>query len=168
MEALIKKTCLWWVYLAGILLLVIVLTTSINIIAFGLDKVARIFNSDVGALSGYEDLVRLLVSCIALMFFPWAQTERGHVAVDFLAAKFSEKWQTRLDILWLFCTLILVIFLGILMFFGLLESKSDGSLSSILGWKEWPFYIPGIISLVMWTIVLIYQIFITKGEKLNG
>ncbi len=168
MEALIKKACLWWVYLSGILLLILVLTTVVNIMAFGLDKVARIFDHNVGALSGYEDLVRLLVSCIALMFFPWAQSQRGHVAVDFFAAKFSEKWQARLDVFWLFCTLILVIFLGILMCFGMVESYEDGTLSSILGWAEWPFYIPGIISLLMWTIVLVYQIFVTKGEKLNG
>lgn len=168
MEAKIKKACLWWVYLAGILLLVVVLTTAINIMAFGLDRVARIFDSNVGALSGYEDLVRLLVSCIALMFFPWAQSERGHIAVDFFAARLSDKTQERFDIFWLFLTLLLVIFLGVLMVFGMLESRDDGALSSILGWSEWPFYIPGIISLVMWTIVLIYQIFVTKGRKLNG
>jgi len=55
-----------------------------------------------------------------------------------------------------------------LMYLGLLESKDDGALSSILGWHEWPFYIPGIISLFLWAIVLIFQIFVHKGEKLNG
>lgn len=168
MESGLRKICLWWVYLSGILLLLVVFTTVINISAFGLDKIARIYGSNVGALPGYEDFVRLSMSCIALMFFPWAQAERGHISVDFFANKFSYAWQKYLDILWLSFTLVLVVFLGILMFLGMLESKDDGALSSILGWVEWPFYIPGIISLILWALVLVYQIFIHKGEKLNG
>lgn len=168
MENLLRKVCLWWVYLSGVLLLLVVMTTVINITAFGLDKVARIFDSSVYGLSGYEDFVRLLISCIALMFFPWAQAQRGHVSVDFFAAKFSKKFQQTLDIFWLSCTLLLVIFLGVLMFLGLLESKADGALSSVLGWAEWPFYIPGIISLILWAAVLCFQIFVHKGEKLDG
>ncbi len=168
MEALIKKACLWWVYLSGVLLLVIVLVTVINISAFGLDRIARLFDMNVSGLSGYEDFVRLTISCIALMFFPWAQAQRGHIAVDFFANKFSTKLQQRLDMFWLGLTLILVMFLGVLMFYGMLESKEDGALSPILGWTEWPFYIPGVISLFLWTIVLAYQLFINKGEKLNG
>ncbi len=167
MEALLRKVCLWWVYLSGVLLLVVVLITVINISAFGLDKIARMYGSNVGALPGYEDFVHLLIPCIALMFFPWAQAERGHISVDFFANKFSSTWQTYLDILWLSFTLVLVIFLGVLMYLGLLESKDDEAISSILGWAEWPFYIPGIISLFLWTLVLIYQIFVNKGEKLN-
>lgn len=168
MESLLRKACLWWVYLSGVLVTIVVLTTVINIGAFGLDKVARIFDSNVSALSGYEDLVRLLTSCIALMFFPWAQAKRGHVSVDFFADKFSIKWQQRLDIIWLFCTLVLVVFLGILMYFGMLESYDDNAVSSTLGWAEWPFYMPGIISLFLWTLVLLFQIFLHKGGKLDG
>lgn len=168
MEKQLRKMCLWWVYLSGILLLLVVLMTVLNISAFGLDKIARMYGSNVGALPGYEDLVRLSMSCIALMFFPWAQAERGHISVDFFANKFSSNWQKYLDILWLSCTLILVVFLGILMFLGMLESREDGALSSVLGWTEWPFYIPGIISLSLWSLVLFFQIFFHKGEKLNG
>ena len=167
MEALLRKACLWWVYLAGVLLLLLVLVTVINISAFGLDKIARMYGSNVAALPGYEDFVRLIIGCIALMFFPWAQAERGHIAVDFFANNFSSAWQKNLDILWLSLTLILVIFLGLLMFLGLLESRDDGALSSILGWIEWPFYIPGVLSLILWALVLAFQIFINKGEKLN-
>lgn len=168
MESLLRKTCLWWVYLSGILVTIVVLTTVINIGAFGLDKVARIFDSNVSALSGYEDLVRLLTSCIALMFFPWAQAKRGHVSVDFFADKFPLRWQYILDILWLSCTLLLVVFLAILMYYGLIESFEDGAVSTTLGWVEWPFYIPGIISLFLWTLVLMFQIFLHRGGKLDG
>lgn len=167
METLLHRICLWWVYLSGILLLLIVCTTVINISAFGLDKIARIYGHNIGGLPGYEDFVRLLIGCVALMFFPLAQAQRGHIAVDFFANKFSPSWQKYLDILWLSCTLLLVVFLCILMYFGMLESRDDGALSSILGWTEWPFYIPGIISLILWSAVLVYQIFINKGEALN-
>lgn len=168
MESRLRQICLWWVYLAGIMLLILVLTTVVNISAFALDKVARLFDSNVSGLSGYEDLVRLLTSCIALMFFPWAQAKRGHVAVDFFADRFSAGFQQVLDIVWLICTLIFVLFLGILMFFGMLESFSDGSVSTTLGWAEWPFYIPGIISLGLWSVVLFFQIFLHKGGKIDG
>jgi len=168
MESLLRKICLWWVYLSGILLLIVVLVTVVNISAFGLDKIARMYGSNVSALPGYEDFVRLLISCIALMFFPWAQAKRGHISVDFFANKFSSSLQQKLDILWLSCTLILVLFLGVLMFLGMLESREDGALSSILGWIEWPFYIPGVISLILWSLVLIFQIFVHKGGKLDG
>lgn len=167
-EGKLKKLCLWWVYLAGILLFIVVTTTVINIAAFGLDKVARIFDSNVSALSGYEDLVRLLTSCIALMFFPWAQAQRGHVAVDFFANKFSPKVQQYFDMLWLSCTLVFVVFLTILMFMGMIESYEDGAVSTTLGWAEWPFYGPGIISLALWAVVLAFQIFLHKGGKIDG
>jgi TRAP-type C4-dicarboxylate transport system permease small subunit len=64
--------------------------------------------------------------------------------------------------------LIFVIFLGILMFMGMTESFSDGSVATTLGWAQWPFYIPGIISLGLWSIVLFFQIFLHKGGKLDG
>lgn len=167
MQTLIKKACLYWAYLSGMLLLLVVVITVINICAFALDKVAQIYGLSISGLSGYEDFVKLSMSCIALMFFPWVQAQRGHISIDFFADKFPSKWQERLNILWLFLTLILSLFLGILMFLGMLESRNDNELTGVLEWVEWPFYFPGIISLFLWTIVLIYQIFVNKGEKLK-
>lgn len=159
MEKAIRTSCLIWVYLAGIILISIVLVTVFNIGAFGLDKIARNFNLSIGGIPGYEDFIELSMSCVALMFFPYTQLERGHVSVDFFADKLSTKNQVLLDKIWLFVTFCIVIFLAYFMFLGLLESRSDSAVSSILGWSKWPFYIPGTISLVMWSLVLIYQIF---------
>lgn len=159
MENLIRKSCLIWVYIAGIVLLSIVLVTVFNIGAFGLDKIARNFNFSIGGISGYEDYIELAMSCVTLMFFPYTQLERGHVSVDFFAEKLSTKMQIFIDKIWLFVTLGVVIFLAYYMYLGLFESKGDDEVSSILGWSKWPFYVPGIISLIMWAIVLIYQIF---------
>lgn len=168
METIIKKICLYWVYLAGIMILIIVLSTVFNIAAFGLDKMARLFDLNVGGLPGYEDLVRLSISCIALMLFPWAQLEKGHVSVDFFTENLATHLQIILDKVWLIVTFVLVVFLSITMMLGLMESYDDNALSRILGWSEWPFYIPGIISLILWALVLFYQIFLEKRGHIDG
>lgn len=162
MKDLLTKICLWWVYLAGIALLLIIAVTVVNVSAFGLDKVARSFGANVSGLPGYEDFIRLLMSCVALMFFPWTQLKQGHIAVDFLANRFPEGLQHFLDVFWSIATLGLVIFLIYFMYHGMLESRADNALSAVLGWSEWPFYIPGILSLVLWGVVLIYQIIFNK------
>ncbi len=158
MEEWLKKITLIWVYLAGILLFAMVLTTVYNIGAFGLDKIARNYGEHIEGLPGYEDFIRLGMSCVALMFFPWTQMKRGHISVDFFVEKLSSKTQRFLDRIWLGFTLCFVTFLTVYMYRGMLESKEDGALSSVLGWIEWPFYIPGIISLVLWVLVLTYQV----------
>lgn len=150
------------------MILTIILVTVFNIAAFGLDKIARVYDLNVGGLPGYEDLVRLLISCIALMLFPWAQLEKGHVSVDFFTENLSTHLQVILDKIWLVATFVLVVFLGITMVLGLMESYGDNALSRILGWSEWPFYIPGILSLVLWGFVLFYQIFLEKKGHSNG
>ncbi|WP_331774680.1 TRAP transporter small permease [Sulfurospirillum sp. 1612] len=168
MENQLRKLCLWWVYLAGILLLIIILTTVIDISASGIDRIVRNYGYSVEGLPGYEDLVRLLVSSIALMFFPWTQLERGHISVEFFTDSLSTKWLMILDKIWLSLTFCLVIFLMIMMYFGMLESKGDNALSRILGWEEWRFYIPGLISLFLWALVLIYQILFEKRGHVHA
>ncbi len=162
MESFLRKICLGWINLAAILLMAVVLVTVYNIGAFGLDRIARSFGGHVGGLPGYEDFVRLAMSCIALMFFPLTQLERGHVSVDFFVGKLSTKTQIFIDKIWLTVTFFVVVFLGIYMYEGMLESREDEAVSSVLGWIEWPFYIPGIISLFLWAIVLIYQVVFKK------
>ena len=168
MKKIISDMCLYWVYLAGIAVLLIVMMTVINIAAFSLDKLARLFDTNVYGLSGYEDVIRLLISCIILMFFPWAQLQKGHVSIEFFTNLLSTHALAIIDKIWLSVTLIVVIFLVVLMYFGLLESYHDGALSRILGIIEWPFYIPGIISLLLWIVVIIYQLFFEQREAIKG
>lgn len=168
MEELLKKICQWWTYLAGLLLMIIVGVTVLNTTAFGLDKIARMYEMNVSAIPGYEDMVRLMISCVALMFFPWTQLQRGHISVEFFAEKLSSKMLLILDKISLILTLALALFLTVYMFRGMLESKSDNVLSPILEWHEWPFFIPGVISMMLWVIVLVYQILFTKREDVYG
>ncbi len=159
MEEFIKKGTIWWVYLAGMGLLAIILVTVYNIATAAL---SNFFGLNIMGIAGYEDFIALSMSSIALMFFPYTQYKRGHVAVDFFADMLSTRTQIMLDKVWLTVTFFLIVFLAYYMYLGMIESYEDEALSRILGWPQWPFYIPGVISLVMWGYVLIYQVVFKK------
>ena len=54
---------------------------------------------------------------------------------------------------------VMALFLAYWMVLGLLETRADGALSRVLGWPEWPFYLPGIASLLLWAAIAAYQVF---------
>lgn len=147
-----------WALLAGILTLLIVLVTTINAAAFGADKIARLFGANVAGLAGYEDFVRLAISAAALMFFPYCQHQKGHVAVDLFAEQFSERVQQMLEKVILILTVFLALFLAYWMTLGMISAFEDFASSPILGWPNWSFYIPGILSLILWALVAAMQL----------
>ncbi|HSH41867.1 MAG TPA: TRAP transporter small permease [Arenicellales bacterium] len=148
----------YWAYLAGVMLLAIVAVTMANVTAFGLDRLLAFTGVDIQGLPGYEDFVRLAVSAAALMFIPWCQARRGHVAVDFFVDMMPEPVQRALDALWLLLTAGLGAFLAYWMAIGMLETYSDHVLSRVLGWPEWPFYLPGTISMALWSLIAVLQL----------
>lgn len=150
---LVERLAAQWALLGGVLVLAIMIVTTVNIGAFGLDRIARFFDSNVSALPGYEDFVSLAISGAALMFFPYCQIRRGHVVVDLFASAFP-LWLTRaLDRFWLFVTALLALFLLFWMVLGMLETRDDTVLTPVLGWAQWPFYLPGIVSLFLWALI---------------
>ena len=116
----------------------VVLVTTLNVTAFGLDRIARLFDANVSGLSGYEDFVRLALSAIALMFFPYCQRRKGHVAVDLFADRFPTGLQWFLEKLILLLTIATALFLAFWMAHGMISSYEDHALSPILGWPNWP------------------------------
>ena len=132
--------------------------TTFNVGAFTLDRIAALFGTDVAGLPGYEDFVRLAISAAGLMFFPWCQWHRGHVAVDLFMERAPMIVQRRIDQIWLAATAAVALFLGYWMVFGLLENRSDAVVTGVLGWPEWPFYVPGIASLVLWAAIALAQL----------
>lgn len=142
---------------AGVVLMAIVLVTTTNAGAFIADRVAGLFGGDVSALPGYEDFVRLAISAAALMFFPYCQLKRGHVAVDLLIARAPPAVQRGVDRLWLGVTVLIAGFLCWWMVLGLAEKHDDGVVTRVLGWPEWPFYVPGIASLILWGLIALSQ-----------
>jgi TRAP-type C4-dicarboxylate transport system permease small subunit len=163
MSGIAERVSAAWAVAGGLVILAIMLVTSVNVGAFALDRLARLFGANVGALPGYEDFVRLAVSCAALMFFPYCQLRRGHVAVDLFVSLFPRVVKRALDRLWLAAIVALALFLAYWMCLGMLETRADRALSPVLGWPEWPFYLPGVISLILWALVAAWQIFET-GE----
>jgi TRAP-type C4-dicarboxylate transport system permease small subunit len=161
----LKQAAIIWATFGGFVLLLIVAVTTSNVGAFAIDRAVRHFDSTFLALPGFEDFVRLAISSAALMFFPYCQSMRGHVSVDILISRTNLKVQWALDVFSLILTVILALFLAYWMGFGLLETKADNAVSQVLGWHEWPFYIPGILSLLLWALIAFMQIFEPKSNS---
>jgi len=164
MRSALERVIAAWAFLGGLILLAIVLVTTTNAGAFTIDKIARLFGGTVSGLPGYEDFVRLAISAAGLMFFPYCQLKRGHIAVDILARKISLAGQKTLDVVSFSLTAILAGFLGCWMVLGMAETYADGALSRVLGWPEWPFYLPGVASLFLWAAIAVTQIFTTDRD----
>lgn len=154
-----------WAFLGGLLLMVIVLVTTTNVIAFALDKLARLAGSTVSGLPGYEDFVGLAIGAAALTFFPYCQLRKGHVAVDLFVSKAPRRMRHALGYVWLLTAIATALFLAYWMWLGMFESRSDDAVSRVLGWPVWPFYAPGVVSLVLWAAVAAMQI---RGGEVDG
>jgi len=159
MIKLAERLATGWALAGGVLVIAIMLVTSVNVGAFALDRMARLFEANVSALPGYEDFVRLAVSCAAMMFLPYCQHRRGHVAVDLFVSRLPASVRRGLDRLWLVTIVLLAMFLAYWMTLGLIETRDDRALSPVLSWPEWPFYIPGILSLLLWALIAGMQVF---------
>lgn len=144
--------------LSGVILLSIVVVTTTNTSAFILNRIARLFGSNVSGLPGYEDFVSLAISGAALMFMPYCQAQRGHVQVDLFMNMVPKPVREVFDLLWLAVTVLVALFLAYWLFYGLLEVRDDAVVTSVLGWPVWPFYIPGLLSMLLWAGVATAQI----------
>jgi len=154
-----------WALAAGCLLLVITLVTAWNAVAFMLDRLAAPLVGSVPGLPGFEDFVRLVISCAALMVLPYGQLRQGHVAVDVFVTRFPVGVRSALARLSLLGTTAAAVFLGYWMILGMLETRADGATSRILGWPEWPFYLPGILSMGLWAVVAMRQMRSVGGDS---
>lgn len=155
----LNRISVLWALLGGTLLMTIVFITAINVTAFTLNKFAQLFGETISGLPGYEDFIRLAISCAVPMFFPYCQLKRGHVTVDIFTYFSSPQVQSILDRTAQIMMIIITLFLSYWMILGGKETYSDGVLSRVLGWPEWPFYIPGILSLLLWALVATAQLF---------
>lgn len=162
MRMLIQRLSAGWALAGGVLIIAIMTVTSINAGAFAIDRLLRYFEANMHGLPGYEDFVRLTISCGALMFLPYCQQRRGHVSVDLFVSTMPSRVRNSLDRIWLVAIALLALFLGYWMIRGMIETMNDNVLSPILGWQQWPFYIPGIISLFLWALVAAAQSMDTK------
>lgn len=165
MNSLLQRVVTLWALLGGVLAIVIVLVTAVNVGAFTLDSIVKPFGFYIPALPGYEDFVRLAISVAALSFFPYTQMKRGHVAVDLFVQAFPQWLRNFLDHLWPAFTVVVAAALAYYMWYGMLETRNDNSMTAVLGWQEWPWYFPGVISMVLWSLVALSQVF---GGRSDG
>lgn len=166
MRRFLSSFAAWWALAGGILLLLITVVTSANVGAFILDTIAANFGGNVEGLSGYEDFVRLMISCAALMFFPYCQLQNGHISIHLFTSGWPDTLVRVVDRLWLALMTVIILLLTYWMFIGMLETRADQTSTSILGWLEWPYYLPGLISLVLWGAIAAMQ-FIDGGRETN-
>lgn len=152
--------------LAGVGLFAIVAVTTTNVGAFSADRVARLWGETVSGLPGYEDFVRLAISSAALMLFPYCQLRRGHIAVDLFVKLLPVGARMMLDRIWTAIIAVLAMGLAGYMTLGMLEALDDRALSRVLGWPVWPFYLPGIASLILWAAVALSQV--TEPRDVRG
>jgi TRAP-type C4-dicarboxylate transport system permease small subunit len=134
----------------GTILLAIAALTGLNVLLHVADAIAP---GRLGIVPGYEDLVRLWVGAAVPLLFPWCELRRGHVAVDLLAERLPAAAQRALERLGVALSLALALFLAFWMAQGLLETRADGRIASVLGWPEWPFFLPGLAALLLWAAV---------------
>lgn len=153
MRAKLERAVLAWTVLGGGLLLLIVLVTALHVGAYTLDAMAATWGGGVRALPGYEDFVTYTISAAALMLFPYCQLRHGHVAVDLVVDCLPRRLRRASELLSSAGMALLVLFLLHGMTLGMLESRADNVLAPILGWPEWPFYLPGLVSLALWFAV---------------
>ncbi|WP_417813195.1 TRAP transporter small permease [Thalassospira alkalitolerans] len=164
MKNVLNKAASWFAVAGGFLALLIAVVTIVNVTAFGLDKIARLMDANFPAIIGYEDFVSMTVSAAALMFFPYCQSRHGHVAVDVFIKMFPDWFARGVDISSGLLMTLLAFFMGYMMINGMIEVRSDNTLSAILGWPVWPFYLPGIVSMFLWALIAASQIFESEAE----
>jgi len=158
MGALIRRAAEIAALAGGVLLIAILLVTSTNVGAFIANRVAGLWGGSVGGLPGYEDFVRRVTGAAVLMFFPYAQLCRGHVAVDFFTSFLPKGWSRLLDQMWTALTILLALFLAGWMALGMIQARADRLVTGVLGWPDWPFYLPGVLSLCLWAAVAALQL----------
>jgi TRAP-type C4-dicarboxylate transport system permease small subunit len=130
---------------------VITALTVVNVAGFTLDALVRPWGGSVSGLSGYEEVVALLIGGAALTFMPWCQLRYGHVAVDLFTQRAPAAFNTAVDRLALALTAALALGLGLAMVRGMAQARADGVVTGVLDWPEWPFWAPGIAGLLCWS-----------------
>jgi len=157
MRAPLQRIIRLWAIAGGLILLAIVGATVLNVGSYLFDAVAGLFGRNFPILPGYEDFVRLTVSAAVPMLFPLCQLRGGHVAVDIFVEMLPRRMVRVVDTLSMAMMTALALFLFYWMIFGAIETYHDGVVSHMLGWHEWPFYLPGIVSLLLWAAAAFYS-----------
>jgi len=131
-------------------------------LGFGLDRIFRLFDRSFPGISGYEDIVTMLIGVAALTMLPYCQLKNGNVAVDLFMSAAPQWLQRMIDFITAILMVTVVGFLTWMLVQGVLEVKSDGDLTQVLGIPIWPFMSVSIISCLLWLAASLLSLFPVK------
>ncbi|MBY8974900.1 TRAP transporter small permease [Rhodobacteraceae bacterium NNCM2] len=155
---LLRRAIAIWAIMGGILLIVVVLLTMVNVAGFTANSVARLFGGNVSGLPGYEDAVTVLIGVAGLSMFPYCQLTGGHAAVDVLM-KSAPRWAQRgMHQGSTLLVAAIALAMAVMLVNGLAEARADGRLTPVLGWPVWIFMIPAAFSCVLWSIAALLTV----------
>ncbi|MCB9960050.1 MAG: TRAP transporter small permease subunit [Rhodospirillaceae bacterium] len=150
---LLDRAAALWALAGGGLLLGVVAITMANVAAVAADRVAGLFGASVSAISGYEELVGLLVGAGAFMLLPYCQLRRGHVVVDLLLRHARPRIRHAVDRTCAGLFAVAAALLAVMLARGAMEGAEDGIASRVLALPDWPFQVPAVLSLALWGLV---------------
>lgn len=147
-----------WALLGGMMLLVVVAATALNTAGFTANFIARFWGGYVSGVPGYEDAVTLLIGVAALSMFPYCQLHGGHAAVDIVMNR-APRWANR-AVETLSCALVIILALAmaVMLTRGMVEARSDGVETAVLGWPVWVFMGPAVVSCALWALAAFDQL----------
>ena len=156
---LLTKIIKLWTLLGFIFLIIISLLSLLNSLSYFSNDQLILFKYINFNIFGYEDLVRLFISCSALMFIPFCHINKGHINITFMSSFFRNRTILILNRVINILCFFIYCFLCYWMIHGLFEVYSDNVISRVVNLKEWPFFIPGIISLFLCSLISLFNIF---------
>lgn len=149
----IERAALLWALFGGVCILLIAGMMVVNALATTADMLLRGAGLRVSGIYGSEEIALLLASVAALSFFPLCHLHGGHIAVGILVDGAPAAVRDANALLGQCIALVSALFLAAWMALGTIEVWQDATTSGILGWPQWPFYVPGVVSLLLWSLV---------------
>jgi TRAP-type C4-dicarboxylate transport system permease small subunit len=162
---LLSRLISLWALLGGFLHLIVVAITAINAAGFSANVIARTWGGSVSGLPGYEDAVTLLIGVAALAMFPYCQLHQGHAVVDVFMER-APRWVNRIvDVVTSVAIIVLALAMAVMMFYGMLELRSDRVETAVLGWPIWVFLPAAIVSCILWALAGLLQLLDIKSDQ---
>lgn len=150
--------------LGGFCILAIAGLMSFNALLAGLDRGLGGFSPGIAGVYGTEEIVSLLASVAALTFFPFCHLCSGHIAVGVVMDLAPARIRRVNALLAHLLACGTALFLGWWMALGTVEAYRDRAMTSLHGLPQWPFYLPGVISMALWAVVAAQAALSVKGD----
>ena len=154
---MLDRVAAGWALAGGLVLFAVVAVTMVNIAGIAADRVAGLFGGTAPRLAGFEELAGLLTGVGVVMLLPYCQVRRGHVVVDLFLRWTPAGFSNQMDRICAALFALVALFLAVMLARGAWEGAADGVTTSVLGLPDWPFQMPAIASLLLWSVIAARQ-----------